>query len=256
MPHQTRVELWTLELARNVGRKSEDIEKLKKEKEYAQQEAAHLKIQVDELSRLQHPREFRLAPPVTIPIDGQLINALGEIGVNHEGVGWSIMNRNLHLDTAVQSAIARWKGVVREARGGGSGTTGGMSGQLSLGDKSSSSHTPVTPKQPNMGQNRNHSGTNQRNVQMANGTDTMGSDQDADADADMEEDDSFVEMSDASGQRSLEAPMSQGTNFRLANGSGNSATHQQPQGGNSGHGPVLEGMENQTCVGGYVRIGA
>jgi hypothetical protein len=74
------------------------------------------------------------------------------------------------------------------------------------------------------------------NTTMTNGAD-MGSDADADADADMEEDDSFVEMVDA-GRRAPDAPAA---NFRLTNG-------------NSGGG--MEGLDNQTCVQGYVRIGA
>jgi len=78
---------------------------------------------------------------------------------------------------------------------------------------------------------------------MTNGTVDMGSDQDADADADMEEDDSFVEMNDSQ-HRAPDASMTQGANFRLSNGN-------TGQGG--GH---MEGLENQTCVQGYVRIGA
>jgi hypothetical protein len=81
----------------------------------------------------------------------------------------------------------------------------------------------------------------------------MGSDQDADADADadMEEAESFVGLIDAArsaGQRAPEASMDQAANFRLTNGHPN-------QGGN-GHGGGMEGLENQTCVQGYVRIGA
>ncbi|TVY38255.1 hypothetical protein LSUB1_G006163, partial [Lachnellula subtilissima] len=60
---QKRQEIWMLEFARSVGKKSQDIEKLKKEKEFILQEATHLKQQVDELSRLQQPREFRLVGP-------------------------------------------------------------------------------------------------------------------------------------------------------------------------------------------------
>ena len=84
---------------------------------------------------------------------------------------------------------------------------------------------------------------------MTNGTD-MGSDQDADADADMEEDEAFVEMIDTPQSGSLrvpEAPMTQAANFRLTNGTSGQSS--------AGHGG-MEGLENQTCVQGYVRIGA
>lgn len=248
LPALKRSEIWTLSLARDVGRKSEEMEKLKKEKDYAQQQAAHLQIQVDELSRLQHPREFRLAPPRTIPIDSKLMNEIGEL-VNTPGVGLNFTSRDKHIDVAVEQAIGRWRDVVREARGGGSG----LAGQRSLSGDSSSTQPPPSAqlKQPtptqtqnqNQSQDVNHS----TNTTITNGAD-MGSDQDADADADMEEDDSYAEMMDAphSGQRAPEAPLAQGTNFRLTNGNNS-------QGGVH---TVMEGLENQTCVQGYVRIGA
>ena len=80
------------------------------------------------------------------------------------------------------------------------------------------------------------------NTTMANDTDDIGSDQDADADADMEEDDSFVEMTDVGHGRAPEAPITQAANFRLSNGEQR----------NTG----IDGLENQSCVAGYVRIGA
>jgi hypothetical protein len=253
-----RNELWTLQLARNVGSKSEEIEKLKKEKDLVQQEATHLKLQVDELSRLRHPREFTLAPPGTFPIDGRLIHELGEDALNRRGVGWNLMDRELHIDTVVERAIERWKGVVKEARGGGPLSAGGMAGQRSLSGESASAQPLMPPKPPAQNQNQiqnqninhnntNHNTTNTENLQMTNGTD-MGSDQDADAD--MEEDDTYVEnleMANTGQQRAPDAPMA--TNFRLTNGN---STTQQRQGG----GGVMEGLENQVSVGGYVRIGA
>lgn len=262
LPPQSRTELWTLALARDIGSKSEDIGKLKKERDISQQEVSHLKIQVDELSRLQHPREFRLSRPETVPFDSQMIRIMGEKCLTDKAmVGWNVMDRNIHIDAVVERAIGRWKNVVKEARSGRPGSEGKLSGQLTLSGEPLSTHSPVQQKPGSVDHNSSRSNPNRGSVQMANGPDTAGTDPDADADADadMEEDDSFVEMSDAplaSGQRGSEAAMAQAANFTLANGYGGSTPHQQQQGANGRRGPVLDGMENQTCVGGYVRIGA
>lgn len=240
------------------------MQRLKKEKELSQQETAHLKLQVDELSRLQHPREFRLAPPTSIPLDNKVMTEAGEMGVKNSGIGWNLLDRNVHLDAAIERAIGRWKGIVREARGAGPGSAG-MAAQRSLSEGSTSSamaaslnqeRTPMqtqhshqvsphkaTPSNSNANSNSNSSLHMMRSA-MANGADAMASDQDADADADadMEEDDSFVEMADAP-LRAPEASMAPTANFRLTNG------HEQGR-------AVMDGLENQACVGGYVRIGA
>jgi hypothetical protein len=225
---------------------------MKKEKELSQQEAEHLRMQVDELSRLQHPREFRLVPPTTIPFDRRFLNDMGEKGLNQKKVGWDVVDRNQHVDAVVERAIGRWKGIVKEAREG-----AGMAGQRTLSGESApasaaSASRPIITT--NTATNNNNSNPNNMNMNMnmnhtTNGTDAIGSDQDADADADMEEDDSYVEMTDAPSQRAPEAPMVGAANFRLMNGN--------PSGQQGGGSTVrMEGMENQTIVQGYVRIGA
>jgi hypothetical protein len=177
-----------------------------------------------------------------------------------KSIGWSIMDRNVHVDAAVERAIGRWKGAVREVRLGRPGSAGRLSGQLSLSGEPLTAHSPAHKNQTGLDQNLTHSGANKGRVQMSNGPDAMGGDPDADADADadMEEDDSFVEMAEApltSGQRGPEAAMAQAASFRLANGYGSSTLHQR-QGESAGHRPVIEALKNQECVGGYVRIGA
>lgn len=259
---QKRQEIWLLEFARNVGKKSDEIQKLRKDKEVALQETAHLKQQVDELSRLQHPREFRLVSPTTIGLNGDVMTELGELGMKYSGrgVGFDLMDRHVHLDTAIERAVGRWKTVVREARG--AGLNGGMASQRSLSGESAPSTSASTSHQPppaiqthqriapaptqqnhiqhqHQQQHQNH-GLNHRH-QDSNGTmqhqnhqppplqtNGLDSDQDADADADMEDDDSFVE-----------APAAK---FRLANGSGG--------------GSKMDGLEHAQAVQGYVRIGA
>lgn len=183
---------------------------------------------------------------------------VGEMGLKATGVGWSLLDRNEHLDKSIERAIGRWKGVVKEARGAGPNSAGmaaqrSLSGELSTPlQPPSQNRTPTLPQQqqhpqhlsPTKPNPLSNSNTNMmNNTPMTNGTDDLGSDQDADADADMEEDDSFVEMTDV-GHRAPEAPMAQAANFRLSNGGGEERK--------SG----MEGFENQTMVGGYVRIGA
>jgi hypothetical protein len=223
LPPPKRSEIWTLELARSIGRKDQEIQKLKKDKEFNVQQNEHLKIQVDELSRLQHPREFKLSPPTTVPMDPKFVHLLGELGMSNTSVGFNLMDKNLHLDTVIERAIGRWKGVLREARG-----NGGLAGQRSLSGESSSAAVQQPPASNPPPVNQTTNGT---------GLESIGSDQDADADADMEEDDSFVEMSDVPPRAPMAADIAPAANFRLANGN------------------RMEGMEGQV-VQGYVRIGA
>ncbi|TGO59287.1 hypothetical protein BCON_0046g00310 [Botryotinia convoluta] len=246
LPPNKRTELWTLELARNIGRKSEEISKLKKEKELLQQDTAHSKLQVEELSRLQQPREFRIQPPSPLPIDSRLMTELGKLGTTHKAVGLQLMDRSVHLDAAVERAIGRWKGVVKQARAGSGQSGSGMAAQKPLENNINEVLPPSNPPQL-------HSTITSQPLQ--EDAQDIGSDQDADGDADMEEDDTFVDMTDVNAgvQRAPEAPMSNTTNFRLANGGINM------QGVNAGGNPrgnVMEGIENQNHVQGYVRIGA
>lgn len=244
LPASKRMKVWTLELARGVGRKSNEVERLKKEKEQAQQEAAHLRQQVEELSRLQHPREFKIVPPSTIPVSSAIMYQLGELGLGGaHGVGFNLMDRHVQLDTVIERAIGRWKAVVRDAR---SGSASGLSAQRNFsGDSSTAApshtnaeNTPVINTHP------------PEEESPPNGMEGVISDQDADADADadadMEEDDSYVEMTDTPQQQpgAPEAPMAvQGANYRLSNGTGGRGNEQRG------------GMENQV-VPGYVSIPA
>ncbi|TVY16683.1 hypothetical protein LARI1_G007416 [Lachnellula arida] len=164
---QKRQEIWMLEFARNVGKKSQDIEKLKKEKEFIQQEATHLKQQVDELSRLQQPREFRMLSPRTVGFSGELMTEIGELGTKYEGshVGFDLMDRHVHLDTAIERAVGRWKSVIKSTRSGGNGN-GGMASQRSLSGESAppTATTPLTNQNPQLPQQQSHQGqqTHQR----------------------------------------------------------------------------------------------
>lgn len=253
LPVPKRMEIWTLELARGVGRKSNEVERLKKEKELAQQESAHLRQQVEELSRLQHPREFKIVPPSTIPVSSSVLHQLGEIGLGGtQGVGFSLMDRHVQLDTVIERAIGRWKNVVRDARGG---SVSGLSGQRNFsGDSSVSAHvpsshntgTPIISTHPPDGESQ------QNGMEGVIGDQDADGDADADADADMEEDDSFADITDATQQQQSRAPEAHmsmngpvgGANYRLSNGTGGRGNEVQ-----------RNGMENQV-VPGYVSIPA
>ncbi|TAQ83410.1 hypothetical protein B7494_g8267 [Chlorociboria aeruginascens] len=210
-----RTESWILHLARSIETKHEEIITLKKEREASQQEIEHLKLQVDSLSRLQQPREFKFVPPSTIPIEGKIVSQLGEFGIRAPGVGFSLTDRSLHLDTVIERVIGRWKGVVKEARGGSMAAQRTLSGTLNGGASvlqipqsvQTTQKLPTNPSTP-------------ATLSTINGnTDAIGSDQDADGDADMEDDEQFAEMTDPN-KRVPEAQIASSANFRLSNGDG------------------------------------
>ncbi|KAI0888444.1 uncharacterized protein GGS22DRAFT_155881 [Annulohypoxylon maeteangense] len=139
LPQQRKTELWGLELARSVGRRQKDVEKLKEVQFTAKQENANLKLQIDQLNRLQHPREFRVVPPATIPIEQSLLTYLGDLAhKGRRGIGLDIEDRHVDLDAMVSRAIDRWKTVIVSTRGP------GMAGQRSL-EQSTPTPTSLTP---------------------------------------------------------------------------------------------------------------
>ena len=253
---QIQQELWTLELARSIGKKSEELQRLKKEKELAEQEAAHFKIQVDDLSRLQHPREFKLQAPSTLPLDSKTVTEAAQLsGISSArgSIGLHLMDRNVHLDIVVERAISRWRDVVKEARG----SSLGLTAQRSLSGESSllSPHTnepqskPSQPHQSNsMGaEHQNQTQTKEQN-HTANSviTDlTMGSD--ADEDADGEEDDfAMADVPHPSSQRNINGSLAQPGHYQYSNGNSNQV---------NGHAGDMDGLENASCIQGYVRVG-
>lgn len=240
LPPAKRSELWSLELARSIGRKSDEIQKQKTTLELKEQENVHLKLQVDELSRLQQPREFRIVPPGTYPFDRKTITDLSETGMKWNGVGFRLDDRHMSLDTTIKQAIGRWKDVVRKARGGGMSAQRILSGDL----------PQCSPRQPQPQPQPQPSET----ITAVNGggsAESLGSDADADADADMEDDGSFAEMN--TDQTTLHAPEAhvskiQDTNYRLTNGHTNNNSLNL-------HIDGMKGTEKQSCVSGYLRVG-
>lgn len=137
---QRRQELWILELARAVGRKQRDADQLRDSQHALKQENANLKLQIENLNRLQQPREFKIVPPSTIPIAPREMIALYETTVlsGKRLTGFNMINRHEDVNTVVASAIDRWKKVIASSR-----SASGMSAQRVLdapttADKSSS----------------------------------------------------------------------------------------------------------------------
>ncbi|KAI0894597.1 hypothetical protein F4806DRAFT_471948 [Annulohypoxylon nitens] len=140
LPQQRRTELWGLELARSVGRRQKDVEKLKEAQYSIKQENSNLKLQIEQLSRLQHPKEFHIMPPATIPIEQSMLAYLGDWAHNkaRRGIGLDVEDRHVDLDTMVSRAIDRWKTVIVASKGS------GMAGQRPL-EQSTPTPTSVTP---------------------------------------------------------------------------------------------------------------
>ncbi|KAI2617789.1 hypothetical protein GGR54DRAFT_197041 [Hypoxylon sp. NC1633] len=135
---QRRTELWGLELARSVGRRQKEVEKLKETHYGMKQENANLKTQIDQLNRLQQPREFRIQPPATIPIGESLMSYMLDLGAKgHKSIGLHAEDRHIDLDTMVSRAIDRWKAVIVSSRGP------GMAGQKPL-DQTAPAATSAT----------------------------------------------------------------------------------------------------------------
>ncbi|GAB0134577.1 hypothetical protein EsDP_00002942 [Epichloe bromicola] len=146
LPMQRQQELWILELARGSGRKQKAMENMKEQQHRLKQENANLKMQIDQLNRLQQPREFKLLSPTTIPIDRDVISYAYEQGVKGgKGVGFDMKDGHVDIATLVTKSIERWKNVVTSTRA----ASGGMSAQQPLDRPipSSTSHDSASGSQ-------------------------------------------------------------------------------------------------------------
>jgi hypothetical protein len=220
LPEQRRTELWVLELARGVGRKNKDLEKMKSDQHRLRQENTNLRAQIDQLNRLQQPREFKILSPSTFPIDRDLIaNAYGQGVREGKSLGFDVQDRKYDLGTVVTKAIERWKNVITSTRV----SSTGMSAQKPLdpnvqspapGNPASPSQSQGTPLPPKSAQSQHASQQSQSQQEKrlsVTSTNEQASEQattsnsntappsvddtsDQDADAEMEDDDSFAIM--------------------------------------------------------------
>ncbi|CAK7267057.1 hypothetical protein SEPCBS119000_002344 [Sporothrix epigloea] len=120
---EQKKEVWILELARGIATKQSEIDKLREERTYLRQEASNYKNQIEQLNRLQQPREYRLAPPAHIPMDEKILFELQDAAVSQGGraIGLNINDRHSDLNGIVTSAIGRWKNIVVSGRASGTG---------------------------------------------------------------------------------------------------------------------------------------
>jgi cell division protein FtsB len=243
LPAQRQTELWVLELARGVGRKQKETDKLKDQQHKLKQENANLKAQIDQLNRLQHPREFSMVAPSTIPIDRDLIAYACEMGLQGaKVVGFNMEDRHTDLSTLVSRVIERWKHVITSTRA----NSTGMSAQKPLEQESPTSNStnantptqvPVQnqapPPQPQLLQHQlqqqqqssKRSSTASTNGQITDHSvssttmtrpPSIEETSDQDADAEMEDDDSFG-MMNATAVKPLvhSAPIQQQANLEV-----------------------------------------
>lgn len=214
-----KTEIWTISLARSIAMKSNQISTLKREIERLAQEAAHLRQQVDEIGRIQYPREFKAVTPRTTHVESEIISVLGEkmygIGVENRSQGdkvdmrnrlsnqankSNILDGNVQLETAVEHVISRWKNVVKEVRVQLGGSNDCANSEKGVSAQQSLSGESIGIRERNQAPNVDISNEWGRAGQVAKShLSTTGIGSDADADADMEEEDtsSFVEMVDA-----------------------------------------------------------
>lgn len=118
LPPERQTELWVLELARGVATKQTDLDKMAQVQHSLSQEVSNMKSQLEQLNRLQQPREYNIVPPMTIPMSEKLIMHLQDDAITHSRrkVGWVIGDRNADLDALLSVAVDRWKSVVVSAR--------------------------------------------------------------------------------------------------------------------------------------------
>lgn len=235
LPPPRRSELWGLELARSVGRRQKELEKLKEAQYTTRQENANLKTQIEQLNRLQQPREFRIVPPATLPIEETFMNYLLGLGASGvQGVGVTVEERHVDLNTMVSRAIDRWKSVIVSTR------NAGMGGQKSL-ERVTPAATPTSatfikvPPTAQHGSAAAQPHPRQRSFapppDLPTGPPTTtaappgmdGENSDEDADAEMDEVDGFTPMvpsitkAPAQIQRQAEMPRIRGQNQQGAN---------------------------------------
>ena len=242
LPAQRQHEVWVLELARGVGKRDKENQKLQENQHKMRQEIANLKSSIDHLNRLQQPREFKFLSPNTFPIERNIIAHAYELGVQGgKGVGFTLADRHEDLATVVTKSIERWKNVITSTRV----STTGMSAQRTLdqaaqsvgaGDASSQSQSQAaTPQLNQSGRPSNRlstSTTGAASEQTDNSTTTgppsIEEMSDQDADAEMEDDDSFAIMN-ASTAKPLPAQMQQPPQLDVPRTRGHMQPHQHHQ---------------------------
>jgi hypothetical protein len=226
-------QVWRLELARSVGRKALTISSMKSDREKILQDNAHLRTQVEQLSRCQQPREFQMMPPTTIPISSRAAVELDDMGVRGVAVGLSINDKDEPIEGLVKNAVGRWLAVVRSSRG-----NAGMASQRPLDQP-----TEKDERQQTISQIQNGNGGSTTRIADSERDSEMDLDADADADADAEGEENYDIPSSVPMQgRVPEAPMGMmATGYRNHDGTNGDTNMDR------------EGINGQFC-GGRIRL--
>lgn len=201
---------------------------MKEQQHKLQQENTNLKTQVDQLNRLQQPKEFKMLSPATIPFERDLVAFAYEQGVKGaKSIGFSMEDRHVDLASLVTRCIDRWKNVIVSNR-----ATTGMSTQKPLdasqassatsveSTQSKQSNTPMATPQavqhPPPAKRQSTASTTgavseQTSTASTTGPPSIEETSDQDADAEMEDDDSFAMMNASPSKPLQQAPMQHAT---------------------------------------------
>lgn len=143
LPFPRQQDLWISEMARNIGKKQKQVTALKEAQYSLKQENKNLKSQIEQLSRQQQPREFKIVPPMTLKVDEKMMDLWTEAGMDGRRVpGISLEDHRPNLSAVVSGAIDRWKSVIVSSR-----AASGLSAQRPL-DQSAPLKTPTSATQP------------------------------------------------------------------------------------------------------------
>ncbi|OIW24813.1 hypothetical protein CONLIGDRAFT_583226 [Coniochaeta ligniaria NRRL 30616] len=227
LPQHRKQDAWILELARSVVKKQTRIETMQEEQHRLRQDNANLRSQIDQLNKLQQPREFKLMTPATLPIDPKFIDFCLEEAVVHgrRTLGMNLDDRRSDIGTVVGTAIDRWKRVVVSHRPSGSGILGkrtvdqaGLNGAPEVHGTKTNGQAPCSPApcgtrvQPDGAANMNDKDAEaDRDDELSDRDANAEKDDgmsDQDADAEMEDDDAlgYSRMNHAVGQQANQVP--------------------------------------------------
>lgn len=144
LPAHRQQELWSLEMARSISRKRQEADAMKETQQSLKQENANLRAQIDQLNRLQQPREFKIVPPMTMKVDEKIMELWTEAGAGgSRSMGLSKEDAHSDLGIVVSGAIERWKNVIVTMR-----AKSGMGTQRPLDDASVPLKTPTSAAHP------------------------------------------------------------------------------------------------------------
>ncbi|KAJ2898016.1 hypothetical protein MKZ38_004234 [Zalerion maritima] len=114
LPIQRQAEIWNLEMCRAFGRERQKTEAHKDIDNRLRQELAKKAEEVENLTNLQQPREFKIQSPSSLLLDRNMIaNWLDMADQGFKGLGFNMSDRNRDLNTLVQDSINKWAAAIQ-----------------------------------------------------------------------------------------------------------------------------------------------